>query len=105
MSVVNRQTYRSASDAYLARHQWLSVCDSHLCVAILRSVRGIKMGYPQASTLRICTVKIAFCPTLPIRGIAFLMGNNIAGGKVIPALEVSDSPQRTETVKCNTATF
>lgn len=33
---------------------------------------------------------------LPIEDIAFLMGNDIAGGKVTPVLEVLDTPQRKE---------
>ncbi|KAI3363584.1 hypothetical protein L3Q82_001178 [Scortum barcoo] len=30
---------------------------------------------------------VAVCPALPIRGVVFLMGNHIAGGKVTPILE------------------
>ncbi len=42
---------------------------------------------------------VATCPVLPINGVTLLMGNDIAGGKVTPALEVLDIPQCTETVQ------
>lgn len=35
---------------------------------------------------------VAVCPTLPVRGITMLMGNDIAGGKVTPSSDVSDVP-------------
>lgn len=35
---------------------------------------------------------VTVCPALAIKGMAFLMGNDIAGGKVTPALEVLDMP-------------
>lgn len=38
------------------------------------------------------TFPVAICSALPIKGISFLLGNDIAGGKVIPALEVLDVP-------------
>lgn len=36
---------------------------------------------------------VAACPQLPIEGITLLMANDIAGGKVTPALEVLSCPQ------------
>lgn len=39
---------------------------------------------------------VAVCSALPIKGVTLLMGNDVAGGKVTPALEVLDSPQRAE---------
>ncbi|XP_059203058.1 uncharacterized protein LOC131982579 isoform X1 [Centropristis striata] len=36
---------------------------------------------------------VAVCTELPIPGIVLLMGNDIAGGKVTPTLEVLDHPQ------------
>lgn len=44
---------------------------------------------------------VAISSELPIGGIDLLMGNDIAGGKVIPSLEVLDSPQRTDTCEVN----
>ncbi|XP_019201984.1 potassium voltage-gated channel subfamily C member 2 [Oreochromis niloticus] len=35
---------------------------------------------------------VAVCPTLPIEGVAMLLGNDIAGGLVRPGLEVLDKP-------------
>ena len=37
-------------------------------------------------------------PTLPIQGIAFILGNNLAGGKVNlnPELQVIDEPEQLE---------
>ncbi len=34
---------------------------------------------------------VAVCPALPIRGISMLLGNDLAGGKVEPVLEVLDT--------------
>lgn len=42
---------------------------------------------------------VAVCPALPIKGVTFLMGNDIAGGKVTPVLEVLDTPKCTESAK------
>ena len=36
--------------------------------------------------------KVAVLPFLPIKGVDFILGNDIAGGKVVPAPEVLDSP-------------
>lgn len=35
---------------------------------------------------------VTVCSELPVQGIVLVMGNDIAGGKVSPALEVLDSP-------------
>ena len=37
--------------------------------------------------------KVGVCPNLPIKGVNFIMGNDIAGGRVLPILEVSDCPE------------
>lgn len=42
---------------------------------------------------------VAVCSELPINGVDFLLGNDIAGGKVTPALEVLGSPQRSKASK------
>ena len=41
-------------------------------------------------------VTVGVRPTLPIQGIAFIMGNDLAGGKVVlhPELQVVDEPQQ-----------
>ncbi|CAL8370700.1 unnamed protein product [Boreogadus saida] len=39
---------------------------------------------------------VSVCPELPIEGISFLMGNDIAEGKVTPSLEVLNAPQSIE---------
>lgn len=35
---------------------------------------------------------VAMCAALPVQGIVLFLGNDIAGGKVTPTLEVLDSP-------------
>ncbi|XP_030216443.1 uncharacterized protein LOC115546817 [Gadus morhua] len=67
-------------------------------------LRGIEMGYSPRPVHRVHIqtklitgfFPVAVCHALPVEGVAFLMGNDIAGGKVIPALEVLDLPHRTE---------
>ncbi len=36
--------------------------------------------------------EVAVHPSLPVKGIDFIMGNDIAGGKVIPVVQVTDVP-------------
>uniref|UniRef100_A0A672HFT3 CCHC-type domain-containing protein n=1 Tax=Salarias fasciatus TaxID=181472 RepID=A0A672HFT3_SALFA len=67
-------------------------------------LRGIEMGYTPRpvhkvyinSKLMSGIFPVAVCPALPIEGVVLLMGNDIAGGKVIPVLEVLDSPKYAE---------
>jgi len=74
---------------------------------------GIEMGYiPRPvhnvhvqSKLVAGFFPVAVCPALPLKGIVFLMGNDIAGSKVTPALEVLASPQSagsSEVIEANT---
>lgn len=39
--------------------------------------------------------KVAVHPALPIKGKVFILGNEIAGGIVMPVLEVFDDPELT----------
>ncbi|KAI3355662.1 hypothetical protein L3Q82_004257 [Scortum barcoo] len=63
---------------------------------------GIEMGYIPRPLHRVHVQSelisgffpVAVCPALPIRGIVFLMGNDIAGGKVTPILEILDTPPK-----------
>ncbi|XP_027141960.1 uncharacterized protein LOC113747241 [Larimichthys crocea] len=65
------------------------------------ALQGIEMGYvPQPvhkihleSNLVTGFYPVAVCTALPIKGVVLLLGNDIAGGKVIPTLEVLASPQ------------
>lgn len=67
-------------------------------------LRGIEMGcIPRPvhnayvkSDLITGFFPVAVSPALPIKGIATLMGNYIAGDKVTPTLEGLDSPQCVE---------
>jgi hypothetical protein len=67
-------------------------------------LRGIEMGYRPRPVHRVHIqtklvtgfFPIAVCHALPIEGVTLLMGNDIAGGKVVPAREVVDLPCRTE---------
>lgn len=71
-------------------------------------LRGIEMGYsPRAvhrvhiqSSLITGFFPVALCPALPIGGVQMLMGNDVAGGKVTPSLEVTYSPQIADPGKC-----
>lgn len=36
--------------------------------------------------------KVAVLPALPIRGVDFIQGNNVAGARVVPVPELLDSP-------------
>ena len=36
--------------------------------------------------------KVGVCPDLPVKGVQFILGNDIAGGRVLPMLEVLDCP-------------
>lgn len=49
---------------------------------------------------------MAVLPALPIKGVDFILGNDIAGGKVVPAPEILDQPNLTlesdsTTLKCD----
>ncbi|XP_023180999.1 uncharacterized protein LOC111605866 [Xiphophorus maculatus] len=63
-------------------------------------LRGIEMGYAPRPVHRVYIKSklvtgffpVAVCPELPIDGVAMLMGNDIAGGLVLPSLEVLDNP-------------
>ncbi|KAL4006226.1 NLR family CARD domain-containing protein 3 [Sarotherodon galilaeus] len=63
-------------------------------------LRGIEMDYAPRpvhqvyikSELVTGFFPVAVCPTLPIEGVAMLLGNDIAGGLVRPSLEVLDKP-------------
>lgn len=63
-------------------------------------VSGIEMGFVPAplhcvhvqSNLITGFFPVAVLPRFPIDGISFIMGNDIAGGKVHPALEVVEVP-------------
>lgn len=75
-------------------------------------LHGIELGYvPRPvhyvhvkSDLVTGVFPVAVCPALPIKGVAFLMGNDIAGGKVTPTLEVLDVPQHHVSGKVGTTT-
>jgi len=59
-------------------------------------VQGIEMGFVSVPLHQIhlkCGLakgvfKVGVRPSLPVRGVTFLLGNDIAGGKVMPVLEV-----------------
>ncbi|KAI2645420.1 Gag-Pol polyprotein [Labeo rohita] len=63
-------------------------------------VQGIEMGFVKVPLHRIhlqCELVTGFVsvgvrPSLPIKGVSFILGNDLAGGKVTPALEVVDHP-------------
>lgn len=37
-------------------------------------------------------MQVGVRPSLPVKGITFILGNDLAGGKVMPMLEVADAP-------------
>ena len=36
--------------------------------------------------------RVGVRPSLPVKGVTFILGNNIAGGQVVPVLEVLEHP-------------
>ena len=64
-------------------------------------VQGIEMGFVSvplhqvhlACDLANGVFKVGVRPSLPVRGVTFLLGNDIAGGKVMPVLEVLERPE------------
>lgn len=63
-------------------------------------VQGIEMGFVTVPLHRIWVTselasgcfEVAVRPSLPVKGIDFIMGNDIAGGKVMPMVKVTDAP-------------
>ncbi len=63
-------------------------------------MQGIEMGCKKFRLHRVhlqsdlCTgsVRVAVCPSLPVKGVDFILGNDLAGGKVMPVIEVVDEP-------------
>lgn len=63
-------------------------------------VQGVGMGFISVplhnvhlrSSLVSGFFKVAVRPALPIKGVDFILGNDLAGGKVMPVPEVLDSP-------------
>ena len=61
-------------------------------------VQGIEMGFVPMPLHRVFVkskmvtgfFNVAVCPELPVKGVEFLLCNDIAGGKVTPTLEVYD---------------
>lgn len=66
-------------------------------------VQGVEMGYVPAPLHRVYVKSdlvsgfftVAARPSFPIKGAQFIMGNDIAGGKVHPAPEVVETPEPT----------
>ncbi|GAA6068693.1 uncharacterized protein LOC120493504 isoform X1, partial [Tachysurus ichikawai] len=73
-----------------------SVCETNTIV------QGIEMGFVTVPLHRIWITselasvcfEVAVCPSLPVKGIDFIMGNDIADGKVMPVVKVTDAPSR-----------
>ncbi|KAL1266443.1 hypothetical protein QQF64_002118 [Cirrhinus molitorella] len=71
-----------------------SYCGSNILI------RGIEMQVVPVPLHRVhldCTlvtgfVRVGIRSSLPVNGITFILGNDLAGGNVVPALEVSDIP-------------
>ncbi|XP_067230426.1 uncharacterized protein [Chanodichthys erythropterus] len=63
-------------------------------------VQGIEIGLLKVPLHQVhlqselCTgfVKVGVCECLPVKGVQFILGNDLAGGKVFPVLEVFDNP-------------
>ncbi|KAL0152376.1 hypothetical protein M9458_052099, partial [Cirrhinus mrigala] len=63
-------------------------------------VQGIEMGYVTVPLHRVWVTselasgcfEVAVRPSLPVKGVDFIMGNDIAGGKVLPAVQVTNLP-------------
>ena len=78
----------------------LPFCDDTLSGSSVL-VQGIEMGFVSVPLHEIhlsCDLatgvfKVGVRPSLPVRGVTFLLGNDIAGGKVMPVLEVLERPE------------
>lgn len=65
-------------------------------------LRGVEMGYVPQPVHYVClktdlisgVFPMAVCAALSIANVSVLLGNDIAGGKVVPALEVLDKPDK-----------
>lgn len=63
-------------------------------------VQGIEICFVRAPLHRVHLksdlvtgfVSVGVRPSLPIKGVSFILGNDLAGGKVMPVLEVMDQP-------------
>ncbi|XP_039548082.1 uncharacterized protein LOC120493504 isoform X2 [Pimephales promelas] len=63
-------------------------------------VQGIEMGFVPVPLHRVYVssdlasgcFEVAVRPSLPVKGVDFIMGNDIAGGKVMPVVQVVDVP-------------
>lgn len=77
----------------------LDFCASTACETST-IVQGIEMGFVTVPLHRVWVMselasgcfKVAVRSSLPVKGIDFIMGNDIAGGKVMPAVQVTDVP-------------
>lgn len=100
------------SGEYFERHWWLPVSDTLQRIAFFRGgsgtvLLGIEMGYILQPVHRIHIksklitgfLPVVVCAALPVSGRTLLMGNDMAGGKVTPELEVLDFPQSAESGK------
>lgn len=75
--------------------------DSSACVYNV-VLSGTEMGYVPRPLHKVrvdCQLvsgvfPVAVCPVLPITGVTMLLGNDIAGGQVVPALEILDTTPR-----------
>lgn len=64
-------------------------------------IQGIEMSCVHVPLHRVhlqselCTgfVRVAVRPSLPVQGIDFILGNDLAGGKMMPVLEVVGKPE------------
>ena len=63
-------------------------------------VQGIEMGFVSVPLHRVhlqCSLvagvfRVGVRPSLPVKGVTFILGNDIAGGQVVPVLEVLEHP-------------
>lgn len=52
----------------------------------------LHMHVCMCSSLACGRLTVAVCECLPVEGITFILGNDLVGGKVLPALEVLENP-------------
>ncbi|GAA6104848.1 uncharacterized protein LOC125146164 [Tachysurus ichikawai] len=54
----------------------------------------VAMVVPPADSNSVAVyVKVGIRPSLPVKGITFILGNDLAGGEIMPMLEVTDTPK------------
>ncbi|XDV36854.1 hypothetical protein PO909_006570 [Leuciscus waleckii] len=95
----DQEEIRTLRDTGAMQVKYSCLSDNTFCGSSV-IVQGIEMGcvkfplhYVHLQS-ELCTglVRIAVCPSLPVKGVDFILGNDLAGGKVMSVIEVVEEP-------------